>query len=235
MVNISSQLISTKAKHDYRKQLYKIETPPSASSDDSESGAERLTKQNSELNNKLTDSSLMKLTSTVKSSSSTMVIARENSKSMQNISCQKYSALNATRNDDRIPKMSPGSRRIMGCDVVSIKSCSSSSSSKRVSSHVTTHSASKQLIENSSLNFLGDYDHDFKDKSTESGKIETMSSADMRLEKKYSATDLELDEGGYEIVYDSKIDDAIRVQSLSSSNIDSNSSSANAKNDSIAK
>jgi hypothetical protein len=246
MVNISSQLVSTKAKHGYRKALYKIETPPSsgiASSDDSESGSgggggcgggeERsLSKQN-------TDSSLIKLTSTAKSTSSSLAIRRENSKSLNNMAYQKYTcSLNASsRDDERVPKMSVGSRRIMGCsDVVSIKSCSSSSS-KRVSSQAT-HSAKNQLIENSSLNFLGgDYDNEiglFKDKSTESGKIDTMTMM-MSLEKKYTVMDLEMDEGGYEIVYDSKIDDAIRIQSLSSSHIDSNSSSTNAKNDSITK
>ena len=263
MVNIPSnhrQLTSSISKLDFRKALHKIDTPPSSAngSDQSSLNGEKLS-----LGHGLhLDDDLVKLTDTsmLKMVSNQVNMSRENSKSLNHLCYQRYKYV--PRNDERIPKMSIGSRRLMGYEMVSSSKSKRSRNSRRLQQqnfNFPLSSSTNKLSDASSMHFTVEdenlaqaIDQQEKDESEKvicyrekKADSSANTNASSSVGSGGGSGDLEIEEGGYEIVYDAKVDEAIRIHhaagllstpaTTDSSSRTVSSASVNAKNGSITK
>ena len=219
MVNVSSKVISNETQFDYRKTMYKLETPPSSSSgiasDESVNGDHnnaRNNDNNHNYNRKMLneDTNLRRFYTNFTQSSirtNNKPISRENSKSLNSINPNKY------KDDDRIPKMSVGSRKLMGYSDAYLKKKNHSASRKMSDTQEKEQKESSMNLTSTDLNA-------------------NVASAN-EINDKEKLIHEESEENGYEMVYDSKVEQEVRIQSLSATN--SESSTTDQKNYSLTR
>jgi hypothetical protein len=151
-------------------------------------------------------------------------MSRENSKSLNNITTSGKCGNNKLMEDDRIPKMSIGSRRIMGYsnsqhNLITYKKRTSAASTASSSSSATKDNSIRQPSMSSNNNIKNDQDRILNEDASDvkMNKVRVVNSSSSSSSSSSSATSSSCE----------NMQQEIRLQTLLATNSESSSSSAN--------